>query len=83
MDRLYTSISKANWLLKNEITVLGTLVTNGIGLPDDLENAKQQGEFETSCIGGKPRVIFHCVRIQKNPNRKEKRTSWYCQPGDH
>ena len=41
MDRLYTSISRANWLLKNEITVVGTLVTNRIGLPDDHKNAKQ------------------------------------------
>ena len=48
MDRLYTSISTANWLLKNEITVVGTLVTNGIGLPDDLQNAKRRGEFEST-----------------------------------
>ena len=48
MDRLYTSISTANSLLKNEITVAGTLVTNRIGLPDDLKNAKQQGEFEST-----------------------------------
>ena len=41
MDRLYTSISTANWLLKNEITVAGMLVTNRIGLPDDLKNPKQ------------------------------------------
>ena len=48
MDRLYTSISTANWLLKNEITVVGTLVINRIGLPDDLKNAKQRGEFEST-----------------------------------
>ena len=48
MDRLYTSISTANWLLKNEITVVvGTLVTNRIGLPDDLKNAKKRGKFES------------------------------------
>ena len=48
MDRLYTSISTANWLLKNEITVVvGTLVTNRIVLPDDLKNAKKQGKFES------------------------------------
>ena len=48
MDRLYTSISTANWLLKNEITVAGTLVTNRIGWPDDLNNVKQQGEVEST-----------------------------------
>ena len=42
------SISTANWLLKNEITVVGTLKTNHIGLPDDLKNVKQRGEFEST-----------------------------------
>ena len=48
MDRLYTSISIVNWLLKNKITVVSMLVTNHIGLPDDLKNAKQQGKFEST-----------------------------------
>ena len=34
MDRLYRLISTANCLLKNEIAVVGTLVTNRIGLND-------------------------------------------------
>ena len=79
MDRLYMSISTENWLLKNKITVVGTLVTNCIGLSDDLKNAKQQGEFESTMHWEKTEDVFHCVRIQQNPNRKEKRTSWYCQ----
>ena len=48
MNRLYLSISTTNWLLKNEITVVGTLVTNRIGLPDDLKDVKQRGEFEST-----------------------------------
>ena len=48
MDRLYTSISTANWFLKNEITIVNMLVTNWIGLPDDLKNAKQRSEFEST-----------------------------------
>ena len=47
-DRLYTSISTANWLLKNEITVFGMLPTNRISLSDDLKIAKQGGEFEST-----------------------------------
>ena len=39
------SISTVNRFLKNEITVVGTLVTNRIGFPDDLKNSKQRGEF--------------------------------------
>ena len=33
--------------MKNEITVVGTLVTNRFGMSDDLKNANQQGEFES------------------------------------
>ena len=45
---MHTSISTANWLLKNEITVVSTLVTNRIGFPDDLKNAKERGKFEST-----------------------------------
>ena len=48
MDRLYASISTANWLLKNEITVVATLVTNCIDFPHDLKKVKQRGEFENT-----------------------------------
>ena len=65
--------------MKNEITVVGTLVTNRIDLPDDLKNVKQQGEFESTMHWDKTEDIFHCVRRQQNPNRKEKNMSWYCQ----
>ena len=40
MDRLYTSIPTANWLLSREITVVGTLQSNRLGLPDELKNPK-------------------------------------------
>ena len=36
MDRLYTSISVANWLLERKITVFDTLMTNRIGIPEKL-----------------------------------------------
>ena len=48
MDRLYTLISTANWFLKNEITIADMLVTNWIGLPGDLKNAKQRSEFQST-----------------------------------
>ena len=48
MDRLYASFSTANWLFKNEFTVVGTLVTNPIGLTNDLKNFKQRDEFEST-----------------------------------
>ena len=73
MDRLYTSISTANWLLKNEITVVGTLVTNRIGLPDDLKNAKQQGEVESTMHWEKTQGdLSLCTHITKFKSKGRK-----------
>lgn len=48
MDRLYTSISTANLLLARGITVVGTLTTNRLGLPDELKAPKDRDEFEST-----------------------------------
>ena len=37
MDRLYTSIPIANWLLEKHITIVGTLMTNRRGIPDEVK----------------------------------------------
>ena len=80
MDRLYTPISTANWLLKNEITVAGTLVTNGIGLPDDLQNAKQRGEFESTMHWEKTEGDLSLrTYTTKSKSKEKKKRSWYCQ----
>ena len=38
MDRLYTSISIARWLLDNQVTMIGTLMLNRRGIPADLKD---------------------------------------------
>ena len=48
MDKLYTSISTANWLLNNNITSVGTLVSNLHSIPDELKHTKQREEFEST-----------------------------------
>ena len=48
MDRLYTSVSTAKWLLSRNITLVGTLQSNRIGLPDELKNPKERSEFEST-----------------------------------
>ena len=37
MDRLYSSIPIARWLLKRNITVVGTLMSNRSGIPDEIK----------------------------------------------
>lgn len=46
MDRLYTSISKSNWLLTRNIISVGTLVFIPVGLPDEIKDARNRSEFE-------------------------------------
>lgn len=48
MDRLYTSISTSNWLLAQNITSVGTLVSNRVSLPDEVKHAKNRDEFKSS-----------------------------------
>ena len=38
-ERLYTSISLANWLLKWKIATVGRVNTRSIGIPDELKTA--------------------------------------------
>ena len=45
MDRLYTSIPMANWLLEKNITVVGTLMTNRRGIPDEIKVTNNREEF--------------------------------------
>ena len=73
MDRLYTSISTLNWLLKNEIIVVGTLVTNRIGLPDDFKNAKQRGEFESTMHWEKTEGDLSLCKYTTKSNSKGKK----------
>ena len=48
-DRLYTSISLANWLLEHGIITVGTLNTNWIRIPDEIKQTKDRVEFSATC----------------------------------
>ena len=48
MDRLYTSISVANWLLERRITVVGTLMTNRIGILEELKYINDREIFSST-----------------------------------
>ena len=45
MDRLYTSIAITNWLLEKKITVVGTMMKNRAGIPDELKLPGNRGNF--------------------------------------
>ena len=48
MDRLCTSISTSNWQLTQNIASAGMLIFNRVGLPDEVKDAKNRDEFESS-----------------------------------
>ena len=49
MDRLYTSILLANWLLGRKITCVGTLNHNRQGILTGLKNTPEREEFSVTC----------------------------------
>ena len=48
-DRLYTSAEQAEWLLEHNITNVGTLLTNRIGIPAELKECKTRDVYSTTC----------------------------------
>ena len=78
MEMLYTSISTSNWLLARNITSVGKLVSNHVGLPDEVKDAKKKNrdEFESSMHWEQEQVILLCVSIPPSQNLKERKTSW-------
>ena len=57
MDRLYRSISLANWLLGRKITCVGILNHNSLGIPTELKNTSEREEFSVTC---------HCESVKKD-----------------
>ena len=47
MDRLYTSVPITQWLLSKDITCIGTIMSNRIGIPAELKQATGREEFST------------------------------------
>ena len=45
MDRLYTSLPIAKWLLEKHITIVGTLMTNRRVIPDERKIVTNREEF--------------------------------------
>ena len=48
MDLLYTSVAIAKWLREKSITVIGTLMTNRIGIPDEVKAVRHSENFSTT-----------------------------------
>ena len=47
MDRLYTSVSTATWLLSKNITCVGTLQTRRVGIPEEIRSTQNREEYSS------------------------------------
>ena len=55
MDRLYTYFELCDWLLKKSIAIIGTLMINKAGIPNELKDVKSMEELSTETyweVGG-------------------------------
>ena len=44
MDRLYTSFEVADWLLKKNITMIGTIMSNRVGIPKEIKDIQNRDD---------------------------------------
>ena len=47
MDRLYTSVSVAKWLLTQKMTCVGAMLSRRVGIPEEVKTTKGWEEFST------------------------------------
>ena len=68
MDRLYTSFEIANWLLQKNITMIGTLQMNRVGIPPQMKEFKERECFSTEVYweeNGNTNLSSYVVKTSK------------------
>ena len=73
MDRLYTSISIANWLLAKKMTMVGTMQTNRIGIPEELKSVKDREDLSHTVYWEKDKKdLVMCTYTVKTKSKGKK-----------
>ena len=80
MDRLYTSFSIADWLLKKNIKLVGTLQANQIGIPDEIKDTHGRNEFSVTAHWEEEKKIFVFFPTLSKLSQKERKVFCYVQP---
>ena len=73
MDRLYTSIHIARWLLHKGITMVGTFQTNRVGIPPEVKDVKNREHLSGEIYSGRKVTSTYPV-TSSTRNRRERRT---------
>ena len=74
MDRLYTGIILTKWLLMKDITMLGTMMSNRVGLPAEIKDVKHRDDKSTEVYWEHEHKINLSSYVVQKKIRKEKRT---------
>ena len=49
MDRFYTSVEIANWLLEKNLAIVGTVQKGRVGFPEEIFDAKNREVLKKTC----------------------------------
>ena len=71
-DRLYTSVSLAQWLLSQNITCVGTLQSNRRGIPNEIKNVAERERFSYQCFweSSENKLVLHSYVVPTKSSGK-------------
>ena len=71
-NRLYTSVSLAQWLLSQNITCVGTLQSNRRGIPNEIKNVAERERFSYQCFweSSENKLVLHSYVVPTKSSGK-------------
>ena len=72
MDRLYTIVEIADWLLEKDITIVGTVQKGSVGFPEDVFDTKNHEVLNKLVILKKIKKIYVLLHIPLKQNQSVK-----------
>ena len=73
MDRLYTSVEIASWLLEKNMTIVGTVQKGRVGFPKEVFDTKNREMLSKTCHYEKIKRIYVFLRILCKQNQRVKK----------
>ena len=64
MDRLYTSVEIANWLLEKNITIVGTVRKGRVDFPEEVFDTKNRDVLSKTCHFEKGKISSYTVQTK-------------------
>ena len=74
MDRLYTSVEIASWLLEKNMTIVGTVQKGRVRFPEEVFDTKNREMLSKTCHYEKIKRIYVFLYILCKQNQRVKKT---------